>query len=60
MIGCWRTRVSKQPISALYFESENELKFNYLEAMHVLKVFAGGSIWGGGLVSSVSTFVYFR
>ena len=27
MIGCLRTRVRKQPIIALYFESENELKF---------------------------------
>ena len=27
MIGCLGTRVRKQPIIALYFESENELKF---------------------------------
>ena len=27
MIGCLRTRVRKQPINALYFEFENELKF---------------------------------
>ena len=27
MIGCLRKRVRKQPIIALYFESENELKF---------------------------------
>ena len=26
MIGCLRTRVRKQPIIALYFEFENELK----------------------------------
>ena len=32
MIGCLRTRVCKQPIIALYFESENELKFYNLEA----------------------------
>ena len=32
MIGCLRTRVRKQPIIALYFESENELKLNMLEA----------------------------
>ena len=32
MIGCLRTRVRKQPISAPYFESENELKFYNLEA----------------------------
>ena len=32
MIGCWRTRVRKQPIIALYFEFENELKFYNLEA----------------------------
>ena len=33
MIGCLRTRVRKQPIIALYYESENELKFNYFEAL---------------------------
>ena len=32
MIGCLRTRVRKQPIIELYFESENELKFCNLEA----------------------------
>ena len=32
MIGCLRTRVRKQPIIALYFESENVLKFYNLEA----------------------------
>ena len=32
MIGCLRTRVRKQPIIALYFESENEYKFDNLEA----------------------------
>ena len=32
MIGCLQTHVSKQPIIALYFESENELKFYNLEA----------------------------
>ena len=32
MIGCLRTRVRKQPIIMLYFESENELKFYNLEA----------------------------
>ena len=32
MIGCLRTRVHKQPIIALYFEYENELKFYNLEA----------------------------
>ena len=32
MIGWLRTRVRKQPIIALYFESENELKFYNLEA----------------------------
>ena len=31
MIGCLRTRVRKQPIIALYFESEVELKFYNLE-----------------------------
>ena len=32
MIGCLRTRVRKQPIIALYIESENLLKFYNLEA----------------------------
>ena len=32
MIGCLRTRVRKQPIVALYFESETVLKFYNLEA----------------------------
>ena len=32
MIGCLWTHVRKQPIIALYFESENELKFYNLEA----------------------------
>ena len=32
MIGFLRTRVRKQPMIALYFESENELKFYDLEA----------------------------
>ena len=31
MICCLRTRVRKQPIIALYFEFENELKFYNLE-----------------------------
>ena len=39
MIGCLRTRVRKQPINALYFESENELKFYNLEAwVHYLDI----------------------
>ena len=33
MIGCLRTRVRKQPIIALYFESENELKLYNLESL---------------------------
>ena len=32
MIGCLQTRVCKQPILALYFEFENELKIYNLEA----------------------------
>ena len=36
MIGCLRTRVRKQPITALYFESENELKLYNLEAWFLL------------------------
>ena len=31
MIGCLRTRVPKQPIIVLYFESETVLKFYNLE-----------------------------
>ena len=38
MIGCLRTRVRKQPIIALYFESEIELKFYNLEAYLLLNV----------------------
>ena len=32
MIGCLQTRVLEQPIIALHFESETELKFYNLEA----------------------------
>ena len=32
MIGCMRTSVRKQPINALYFKFESELKFYNLEA----------------------------
>ena len=32
MIGCLRTRVRKQPIIALYFESDTVLNFYNLEA----------------------------
>ena len=34
MIGCLRTRDHKQPIIALYFESETVLKFYNLEARY--------------------------
>ena len=34
MIGCLQTRVRMQPIIALYFELENELKFYNLVAMY--------------------------
>ena len=37
MIGCLRTRVRNQPIIALYFELENELKLYNLEARNLLK-----------------------
>ena len=36
MIGCLRTGVRKQPIIALYFESENEHKFYNLESLRML------------------------
>ena len=39
MIGCLRTRVRKQPITALYFEFENELKFYKPEARSKSKLF---------------------
>ena len=32
MIGCLRSRARKQPIIALYFEFEKELKFYNLDA----------------------------
>ena len=32
MMGCLRTPVRKQPIIALYFESENEVQFYNLKA----------------------------
>ena len=37
MIGSLRTRVSKEPIVALYFKFKNELKFYNLEARTLLK-----------------------
>ena len=48
MIGCLRTCVRKQPIIALYFEFENELKFYNLEAwcLWPFKVqYKGGEIY---------------
>ena len=39
MIGCLRTRFRKQPIIALLFESENELKFYNLEARAPRKIY---------------------
>ena len=36
MIGCLRTRVRKQPIIALYFESENELELYNLKARSLI------------------------
>ena len=39
MIGCLRTRVHKQPIIALYFESENVLKLYNLEARNITRMF---------------------
>ena len=35
MIGCLRTRVRKQPIIALYFETEIVLTFYNLKARHI-------------------------
>ena len=52
MIGCLRTRVRKQPIIALYFESENELKLYNLEARFVF-----GSRMS---VFNVRAYVYFN
>ena len=45
MIGCLRTRVRKQPIIMLYFESENELKFYNLEARLLCFVCLSGVSW---------------
>ena len=41
MISCLRTRVRKQPIIALYFESEIELKLYNLEAWHKYLTYYG-------------------
>ena len=41
MIGCLRTRVRKKPIIALYFEFENELKFDNLREYQVCHWLAG-------------------
>ena len=40
MIGCLRTRVRNQPIIALYFESENDLKLYNLEAWSLEKIYS--------------------
>ena len=45
MIGCLQTRVRKQPIIALYFEFENELKFYNLEAWFSCSVANFGFNW---------------
>ena len=37
MISCFRTRVRKQPIIALYLEFENELKLYNLEAWFLIE-----------------------
>ena len=44
MIGCLRTRVRKQPIIALYFEFENELK---LKRAHHKAVYLTLFVWLG-------------
>ena len=41
MIGCMRTRVRKQPIIALYFESENDIKFYNLKTRNDGKAIIG-------------------
>ena len=46
MIGCLRTRVRKQPIIALYFESEHVLKFYNLEArIHIVWFHEKNLVW---------------
>ena len=45
MIGCLWTRVRKQPIIALYFESELVLKFYNLEARRRFRNILSG-VWG--------------
>ena len=42
MIGCLQTRVRKQPIIVLYFESENELKFYNLKAWYKIYQYTEG------------------
>ena len=44
MIGCMRTRVHKQPIIALDFESETVLQFYNLEASVFIYLFIYRSI----------------
>ena len=47
MIGCLRTRVRKQPIIAIYFESENVLKFYKFEAWTVSEILSFFMKWTG-------------
>ena len=60
MIGCFWTRVRKQPIIPLYFESANQLKFYNLEArtgMLASDKMRTGSGWYGfiGAISPSTT-----
>ena len=41
MIGCLRTRVHKQPVIVLYFESKTVLKLYDLEASYTFKGMGG-------------------
>ena len=59
MICCLRTRVRKQPIIALYFESEVELKFYNLEVW--LLIFPEMQKWvlNGYFHSNKNEVIYF-
>ena len=60
MIGCLRTCVLKQPIIALSFESENELKFYNLKACSLQGGQSRGPHdWVHGFPESVKSFITF-
>ena len=63
MIGCLRTRVRKQQIIALYFESEKELQFYKLEASDLVNSYSPVMVLlfrcvslGGSIVAQLGDF----